>query len=329
MRRKGPLLAIIAAAIIILISVFALRALTHHAPPPPKPKKVATAPAKPVNRVFAVLGLGGATSAGTFIKPGMVVPVPMIAGLNFPKPASPPQKKGKSKSKGSTSTPSNNNAAMQVALAKKIHHPKAYAKAHGLIRFSAKTEMSFNGAMLKENEPPGTPLTRSMLLFPGHRGFLAAALPKGYQAITIPVNAIVDQSGLLWPGDQVDVILAESVPTQIAVGHNLADQVIMSGVKVLAIGDAFRGSSYISGDPTVKGNLVTLAVSPLEVSKLILAQGMGQLSIAVDSQQDKPKNLANPGAPVYASQVSPVITSRDYDDITVFNQNGQQGYAVP
>ena len=42
-------------------------------------------------------------------------------------------------------------------------------------------------------------------------GFLAAVLPKGKRAITIPVDEIAGLSGLALPGDRVDLILTYSV----------------------------------------------------------------------------------------------------------------------
>lgn len=57
----------------------------------------------------------------------------------------------------------------------------------------------------------GQPLMRSFLANPNDPGFLAAQLPEGMRAITIPVDAITGLNGFVFPGDRVDVIVKHVV----------------------------------------------------------------------------------------------------------------------
>ena len=67
------------------------------------------------------------------------------------------------------------------------------------------------GSVARQVLPQGVPIARSFVVRPGDRGFLAAVLPKGMRAITIPVDEIAGLSGLALPGDRVDLILTYSV----------------------------------------------------------------------------------------------------------------------
>ena len=63
------------------------------------------------------------------------------------------------------------------------------------------------GSVARQTLPQGVPIARSATVQPGDRGFLAAVLPKGKRAITIPVTEIAGLNGLALPGDWVDLIL--------------------------------------------------------------------------------------------------------------------------
>ena len=63
------------------------------------------------------------------------------------------------------------------------------------------------GSVARQVLPCGVPIARSAIVQPGDRGFLAAALPKGMRAITIPVTETAGLNGLALPGDRVDLIL--------------------------------------------------------------------------------------------------------------------------
>ena len=46
------------------------------------------------------------------------------------------------------------------------------------------------GSVARQVLPQGVPIARSAIVQPGDRGFLAAVLPKGKRAITIPISEI-------------------------------------------------------------------------------------------------------------------------------------------
>ncbi|MFN7001775.1 MAG: Flp pilus assembly protein CpaB, partial [Elioraea tepidiphila] len=69
------------------------------------------------------------------------------------------------------------------------------------------------GALLRRFVDPNTPIVRTDVLRPRDRGFLAAVLRPGTRAISIGVDVVTGASGLIWPGDEVDLILTQNLNT--------------------------------------------------------------------------------------------------------------------
>src|SRR5262249_918598 len=67
------------------------------------------------------------------------------------------------------------------------------------------------GAVVRGRIVKGEPILRDKLVKPGDRGFLAAVLLPGRRAVTVPLDNITGHSGLLLPGDRVDIILTQKI----------------------------------------------------------------------------------------------------------------------
>ena len=63
------------------------------------------------------------------------------------------------------------------------------------------------GAVVRRRIAMGEPLTDGAVVKPGERGFLAAVLEPGMRAVSVPVTPASANSGLIFPGDRVDLIL--------------------------------------------------------------------------------------------------------------------------
>src|SRR4051794_16277136 len=73
----------------------------------------------------------------------------------------------------------------------------------------ARTEI--RSALVRRYLEPGTALTRTDIIRPHDRGFLAAVLAPDTRAVSIAVNAVTGVAGLISPGDHVDVILTQDI----------------------------------------------------------------------------------------------------------------------
>ncbi len=80
------------------------------------------------------------------------------------------------------------------------------------IQKGARTIEDFAGWVARDPFGPGEPITEGKVVAPGSRGFLAAVLRPGMRAVSVPVTATSGISGFVFPGDQVDIVVSETLP---------------------------------------------------------------------------------------------------------------------
>ncbi len=147
------------------------------------------------------------------------------------------------------------------------------------------------GSVARQVLPQGVPIARSAIVQPGDRGFLAAVLPKGKRAITIPVDEIAGLSGLALPGDRVDLILTYSVSGDSDAGTVRASETVMSNLRVLAFDQRLGAANQTAekegeAEAAPVARTATLEVSPQEAEMVTLAQTLGTLSLVLNSVRD-------------------------------------------
>ena len=132
------------------------------------------------------------------------------------------------------------------------------------------------------------PLLKSKISGFGGRASLSTILAPEMRASTIRVNDINGVAGFVLPGDHVDIML-----TRGAGGGkgNLLTDILLQNVKVLAID---QDANEARAQPAVV-KAVTLEVTPVQAQKLVLAQRLGQLSLALrnitNAVAEKPKTV--------------------------------------
>jgi pilus assembly protein CpaB len=161
------------------------------------------------------------------------------------------------------------------------------------------------GAALRIALAAGEPVRPSILVKPGDRDFLRIVLTPGQRAISIPVATGGSSTGLLTPGDRVDVILTQAFKDQ---GEPLArrsvSETIVQDLRVLAIDAA---------DAKTAGNLgpsVTLEVTPERAESINVATELGKLSLTLRPQGDGSAAAAGHNTavkPTWAGDVSPAL----------------------
>ncbi|ANK81123.1 MAG: Flp pilus assembly protein CpaB [Rhizobiales bacterium NRL2] len=154
----------------------------------------------------------------------------------------------------------------------------------------------------------GLPIVPDALIRPGERGFLAAVLPPGHRATTIPIDATTGVAGFVFPGDRVDLILTFSVDGER--GDSLASQTVLHDLRVLAIDQKMvqqDGHAAISKTATVE-------VTPEQAEKIALALQLGRLSLslrAVTAGSETDATSLSPRAGyTVAGDVSPLFNKR-------------------
>ena len=147
------------------------------------------------------------------------------------------------------------------------------------------------GTVVRYPITAGQPVTQGGLVAPGDRGFLAAALGPGMRAVTIPVSAKTGVGGFVFPGDHVDLLLTQTVPSQGDGPPLKATETILRNVRVLAT-DQSTETVVEEGKTVVREfRTVTLEVTPKIAEKVDVAQTIGTLSLALRSLADNQAEL--------------------------------------
>lgn len=114
---------------------------------------------------------------------------------------------------------------------------------------------------------------------PGSGG-LAGVIRENDRAISIPVDEVTSLSGLVKPGDHVDLLGTFLV--QESSGSRSSTLTLLQNVVVLAVGTHYGGAG---GSPR-QFNTVTFSVSPAEAELLTLAQEKGKLTLILRNSQN-------------------------------------------
>lgn len=142
----------------------------------------------------------------------------------------------------------------------------------------------------------GQPIFEASLASKGAGTGLAATIPVGLRAISVPVNDVTAVAGFVLPGTMVDVLLTGQVQ-QGGVQVGLT-RTILEDVRVLAVGRSMEQRPE-SGRPEAV-SVVTLEVTPEQADKLAMASAEGRIQLALRNQVDS--QVVSP-APVYRSKL--------------------------
>ncbi|TIX51324.1 Flp pilus assembly protein CpaB [Alteraurantiacibacter aquimixticola] len=146
------------------------------------------------------------------------------------------------------------------------------------------------GTVVRFPVTAGEPVTQGSLVAPGDRGFLAAALGPGMRAITVPVSARTGVGGFVFPGDRVDLMLAQTVAGDD--GGLRAAETILTNLRILATDQSTETTTTEDGRTVVRAiRTVTLEVTPRIAEKITVAQTIGTLSLSLRSIADNQAEL--------------------------------------
>jgi pilus assembly protein CpaB len=137
------------------------------------------------------------------------------------------------------------------------------------------------GAVSRARADQGDPLHRDDLVKPGDAGFLAAVLRPGMRAITLAVNVVTGDAGLLFPGDHVDVVLTQVFPGhETDPGNRSVAETVASDLRVIAVDQRLQAGAapQKEGRPAQS---VTLEVTPTQAEQINLGVKMGELALAI------------------------------------------------
>jgi pilus assembly protein CpaB len=126
---------------------------------------------------------------------------------------------------------------------------------------------------------PNEPILDSKLAPKEAGSGLASVIPDGMRAMAVKVNDVIGVAGFVLPGTRVDVIITGTPKDN----EEQASKVFLENVQVVAAGQNVQ--QEVNGKPqTVQ--VVTLLVTPEQAQDLALAQGNGQIQLALRNPLD-------------------------------------------
>jgi pilus assembly protein CpaB len=154
------------------------------------------------------------------------------------------------------------------------------------------------GAVVRRGIAAGEPVTDGAVVKPGDRGFLAAVLNPGMRAISVPITATSGNSGLIFPGDRVDLILTQTLMPNGGEGGTArrVSETVLRDLRIIAMG-AEVGDDVEDGRANEKAKTATLEVTPAQAESVTLLTELGKLSLslrslAADSEAESPIPVA-------------------------------------
>jgi pilus assembly protein CpaB len=168
------------------------------------------------------------------------------------------------------------------------------------------------GAALRSSVTAGEPISRGAIVKPGDRDFLQVVLSPQARAIAIPVTTGGASTGILYPGDRVDVILTQTFKNDPPLVHRSVGETVVENLRVLAM-DALE--SRPNGTANGFGRTVTLEVTPEQAERVNVATELGKLSLTLRSVSATNVVVSSPGGftktagikPIWAGDVSPAL----------------------
>src|SRR5918996_1012924 len=156
-----------------------------------------------------------------------------------------------------------------------------------------RSEDEMVGAVVRRGIGEGYPITDGSVVKPGERGFLAAVLLPGMRAVSIPINATSANSGLIFPGDRVDLILTQTLYAADGETARRVSETVLQNIRVIAMGSE-TSDELGEGKNYEKAKTATVEVTPVVAEKVALLTELGKLSLSLRSLAANEAEQAGP-----------------------------------
>jgi pilus assembly protein CpaB len=195
----------------------------------------------------------------------------------------------------------------------------------GAIPATPDAKINLRGSLVRNFLDAGSPVTSQDVLRPRDRGFLASVLAPGSRAISINVDAESGVSGLIWPGDYVDVVLTQATE-KADLAHRALSETVLHNVRIIAIDqEIVQGGPANNAAAGKTVRTVSLQLAPEQVKRITVAQHLGKLSLAIRAAVDQ-QDTADTGT-VLSTDVSPDI-ARQSATVKVYRGDKVTEYPV-
>ena len=171
------------------------------------------------------------------------------------------------------------------------------------------------GAMVKRNLVAGEAIRSDDLMRPSDHGFMAAVLSPGMRAVTINLDAAAGASGLIWPGDRVDLILTQmNADPSTPIGRRISAHTVLSNVRVVAVDSQLISAPNRNANGNNDGGnrTVTLEVDEEQAQRVSVGMRLGKLSVSVRAASSLAGNAKteNKREATFASDILPDLAEK-------------------
>lgn len=185
------------------------------------------------------------------------------------------------------------------------------------IRSEGGARPSFQPAPARYPMSAGEPISEAKLIRNGDGGILASLVARGMRAVSVLIREETAVGGFIQPNDRVDVFLTRAKRDD---GSSpLGSQLLLHGVKVLAMGTGLDGNSSASA----KNRTATLELTPDQARIIAGAQSAGEITLALIAAADT--NAM--GAPQTAGGITPDSEVQNTIPILKFGRPSQSKMA--
>ena len=146
----------------------------------------------------------------------------------------------------------------------------------------ARSQDEMVGAVVRGRIATGEPITDGAVVKPGERGFLAAVLNPGMRAVSVPINPTSSHSGLIFPGDRVDLILTQSLTSDEEGTVRRVSETVLTDIRIIAMGTDTSDDPR-EGEANEKAKTATFEVTPRQAEEVSLLTELGKLSLSLRS----------------------------------------------
>ncbi|MYN13501.1 Flp pilus assembly protein CpaB [Pusillimonas sp. TS35] len=191
------------------------------------------------------------------------------------------------------------------------------------------------GVLVRHDMKTGARLLAQDVIRPDAAGFLAAVLKPGMRAVSVPIDIVSGNAGLIQPGDYVDMILTQTTRAKDNANVNesrarsVVSETVIENVRVIAVGSVFQLSKSEAVEVNrnkTPARTVTIEVAPRAAEAVTVASRLGTLSMALRSFAVADRNAssdaqagsivawgesAEQASPVWAGDVSRAIGGED------------------
>ncbi|MES5486375.1 Flp pilus assembly protein CpaB [Bradyrhizobium sp. INPA03-11B] len=202
----------------------------------------------------------------------------------------------------------------------------------GAILETPDSKAGLPGSLVRKFVDAGNAITLDDILRPKDRGFLASVLAPDSRAISIKVDEETGVSGLIRPGDNVDVVLTQVFEKADPVKRAVSETVL-SNVRVIAIDQEIaQGGRPVSNTVVGKtAQTVSLELKPEQVKKVAVAKQLGTLSLVVRAaaeQWDKADTGATSSCDVSPELARQSAVAGQSTTVAIYSASGMKQYSV-